>query len=277
MIGHKEWIGECCSVVVVTFRKWGVRVAAACLEDPNIVREHKVVFVVNAPEERDATISVLHLNIWHCNSRLKPQPTKVRFKKQVDYNRWTYSSNKGGLRQGVIQDECELPTKVSHNLAGWDRAPVPQGPVGLYEDSHLICSLAQAIMLLQVGNVLNVPLEQAEDVIHSTKQPGQENKAQSQLNVIHSTVSTYKITEELSGSITIWEVCVLRCIFFLSKWSCLKEIPCKTSLRQFLPEIDFLSTNSMMLQIKQTYYYVVFYLERPTVLILLCIPQNWYE
>lgn len=62
--------------------------------------------------------------------------------------------------------------------------------------------------------------------------------------------------------------------FFLSKWSCLKEIPGKTSLRQFLPEIDFLSTNSMMLQIKQTYYYVVFYLERPTVLILLCIPQN---
>lgn len=135
----------------------------------------------------------------------------------MDYNRWTYSSNKGRLRQGVIQDERELPTKVSHNLAGWDRAPVPQGPVGLYEDSHLICSLAQAIMLLQVGNVLNMPLEQAEDVIHSTKQPGQENKAQSQLYVIHSTVSTYKITEELSGSITIWEVCMCCDAFFSVK------------------------------------------------------------
>lgn len=58
-------------------------------------------------------------------------------------------------------------------------------------------------MLLQVGNVLNVPLEQAEDVIHSTKQPGQENKAQNQLNVIQSPVRIYQIIKELSGSIMI--------------------------------------------------------------------------
>lgn len=88
-----------------------------------------------------------------------------------------YSSNEGGLRQGVVQDKCELSTEISDNLAGRDGTPVPQGSVSLDEDSHLICGLAQAIVLFQVGNVLNVPLEQAEDVIHSTKQPGQENKA----------------------------------------------------------------------------------------------------
>ena len=43
-------------------------------------------------------------------------------------------------------------------------------------------------MLLQVCNVLNVPLEQAEDVIHSAKQPGQDNKALSQVNVIKEIV-----------------------------------------------------------------------------------------
>lgn len=40
-----------------------MRVAAACLEEPSIVREHKVVLGVDTPEERDATISVLHLNM----------------------------------------------------------------------------------------------------------------------------------------------------------------------------------------------------------------------
>lgn len=130
---------------------------------------------------------------WHCNKAQSTVNKGTVEERIVYYNRWTYSSDKGGLRQGVIQDERKLPTEVSHNLAGWDWTPVPQGPVGLYEDSHLIRSLAQAIMLLQVGNVLNVPLEQAEDVIHSTKQPGQENKVQNQLNVMQSTVGIYQI------------------------------------------------------------------------------------
>jgi hypothetical protein len=84
---------------------------------------------------------------------------------------WTYSSNEGGFWHGVVQDEGELPAKISHDLAGWDRPPVPQGSVGLDENGHLVCGLAQAVVLLQVGNVLNVSLEQAKDVIHSTKQP----------------------------------------------------------------------------------------------------------
>jgi hypothetical protein len=184
-----------------------VRVAAACLEEPSIVREHKVVLGVDTPEERDATISVLHLNMALQLKAQASQQGKVEERSdRLNYSRWTYSSNKGGLRQGVIQDERKLPTEVSHNLAGWDRTPVPQGPIGLYEDSHLVRSLAQAIMLLQVGNVLNVPLEQAEDVIHSTKQPGQENKAQNQLNVIQSPVWIYQIIKELSGSIMIQDI-----------------------------------------------------------------------
>jgi len=40
-----------------------VRVAAACLEEPSIVRKHKVILGVDTPEERDAAISVLHLNM----------------------------------------------------------------------------------------------------------------------------------------------------------------------------------------------------------------------
>jgi hypothetical protein len=34
----------------VTFGKWRVQVVAACLEDPSIVREHKMVFRVDTLE-----------------------------------------------------------------------------------------------------------------------------------------------------------------------------------------------------------------------------------
>ena len=112
----------------------------------------------------------------------------VQEEEMVGLQRRTYSGNEGGLWQRVVQDECELSTKISHDLAGRNGTPVPQGSVGLDEDSHLIRSLAQAVVLLQVCNVLNVPLEQAEDVIHSAKQPGQDNKALSQVNVIKEMV-----------------------------------------------------------------------------------------
>ena len=106
----------------------------------------------------------------------------VQEEEMVGLQRRTYSGNEGGLWQRVVQDECELSTKISHDLAGRNGTPVPQGSVGLDEDGHLVGSLAQAVVLLQVCNVLNVPLEQAEDVIHSTKQPGQDNKTESQVN-----------------------------------------------------------------------------------------------
>jgi hypothetical protein len=60
-------------------------------------------------------------------------------------------------------------------------------------------------VLLQVGNVLNVSLEQAEDVIHGTKQPGHENKAEIQVGNGVRLLRDSQMTKE-SGSIGIEEV-----------------------------------------------------------------------
>jgi hypothetical protein len=76
-----------CSVLVVTFGEWHVQVVVACLEDPSIVREHKMVFTVDTPEERDATISVLHLNM---TLQLKAQATTNKGKVNLQQRqRWT--------------------------------------------------------------------------------------------------------------------------------------------------------------------------------------------
>jgi hypothetical protein len=64
------------------------------------------------------------------------------FRKRLQCIEWTYSSDEGGFRHGVVQDEGKLPAEISHDLAGWDGTPVPQGSVGLDEDDHLVCGLA---------------------------------------------------------------------------------------------------------------------------------------
>lgn len=57
-----------------TFGEWRERVPAGCLEKVNIVREHKVVLGVNAPEERNATISILSREMGS-----EPQPSEQKY------------------------------------------------------------------------------------------------------------------------------------------------------------------------------------------------------
>lgn len=66
--------------------------------------------------------------------------------------------------------------KISHNLISRVRTPVPQCPVCLNNNDHLICSLVQPILLFQMRHVLNVALKQAEYIIHNGEQPNRENK-----------------------------------------------------------------------------------------------------
>nr|GMD77293.1 meiotic recombination protein DMC1 homolog [Ipomoea batatas] len=73
-------------------------------------------------------------------------------------------------------DEGKLSMKISHNLISRVRTPVPQRPVCLNDNDHLICSLVQPILLFQMRHVLNVALKQAEYIIHNGEQPNRENK-----------------------------------------------------------------------------------------------------
>lgn len=70
-----------CFAVVVTFGEWRMRVATACLEEASIIREHKVVLRVDTPEERDAAIGILHLNMA-LQLRAQAIVNKVRFRKE---------------------------------------------------------------------------------------------------------------------------------------------------------------------------------------------------
>lgn len=124
-------------------------------------------FSESTPQKKGMLPSASWAEKWDQNHSLQSRSMCLR------KERWcTYCSNEGGFWQSVIQDERELPAEISHDLTSWERAPVPEGPVGLNQDGNLSCCLAQTIVLLQTGNVLNVSLEQAEYVIHSTKQPG---------------------------------------------------------------------------------------------------------
>lgn len=83
----------------------------------------------------------------------------------------THSSYKCTFLRAVIKNECKFPMEISHNLICGIGASIPQSSVSLNDNGHFICSLAQSILLLKMCYILNVALEQAEYVVHNSKQP----------------------------------------------------------------------------------------------------------
>lgn len=85
----------------------------------------------------------------------------------------THHRDEGALCRTVINDECELSFNVSQGMISRTASSVPQRTVSFYNDVHFICSFGQSIQLFQRSYVLDVPMKQAEDVIHNSEKPGE--------------------------------------------------------------------------------------------------------
>lgn len=109
------------------------------------------------------------------------------------FSRKTNHSSEYRLGGVVIQYERKLPIDVSHNMVSRIRTSVPQGSVSLYYNANFISCLCQPILLLQGSYVLNMPLEQAENVIHDREKP--------------SVAITIKTISEITGILDTHKVC----------------------------------------------------------------------
>lgn len=138
MHGVLEAYQSSVAVVHASRWEWGEGLSTACFYKGNIVRDDNRAISGYSPEEIQCFVST--------------------------------EGSKDGPIFVIVDDKGEGALELFEDLMSWHGAAVAQSPVGLDDEEGLIPALCEAVLLVQLAQVVQVAHENAVHVIHPREQ-----------------------------------------------------------------------------------------------------------